>query len=117
MRSRLGCAIAPPASRSSSRSRRQREIADVDGRSWTSSPGPSAQSSTPSRPRSWSSRSAEREQLELNRRSLEARLKAIPEEIERESEQVRRRYADPKPRLFPVAVTFLVPERLARGAR
>ncbi len=59
----------------------------------------------------------ESKQLELNRQSLEARLKVIPEEIRRESEQVRRRYADPKPRLFPVAVTFLVPERLARGAR
>jgi hypothetical protein len=59
----------------------------------------------------------ESKQVELNRGSLEARLKAIPEELRREAEQVRRRYASPKARLFPVAVTFLLPERLARGVR
>ena len=56
----------------------------------------------------------ERQQLELNRDGLQQRLDAIPEEIERETEQIRRRHANPQPRLFPVAVTFLVPERLAR---
>jgi len=35
------------------------------------------------------------------------------EEIAREEGNIRRRYADPVPRLFPVAVTFLVPERYA----
>jgi SNF2 family DNA or RNA helicase len=59
----------------------------------------------------------ESKQLQLNRQSLEARLKAIPQEIEDEQKQVRLRYADPKPRLFPVAVTFFLPERLAGGAR
>jgi SNF2 family DNA or RNA helicase len=59
----------------------------------------------------------ESKQLESDRRSLEARLKAIPEEFRKESEEIARRYADPKPRLFPVAVTFLVPERLSKGAR
>lgn len=59
----------------------------------------------------------ESKQLQLNRQSLEARLKAIPQEIEDEQKQVRIRYADPKPRLFPVAVTFFVPKRLAGGSR
>jgi superfamily II DNA or RNA helicase len=56
---------------------------------------------------------AERRQLELNRDAIRARLDAIPDEIERESTQIRSRYASMRPRLFPVAVTFLVPERLA----
>jgi hypothetical protein len=29
--------------------------------------------------------------------------------------RIRARFADPQPRLFPVAVTFLVPEKHARG--
>jgi hypothetical protein len=37
----------------------------------------------------------------------------LPAELARETEAIRRRYADPQPRLFPVAVTFLVPEGLA----
>jgi len=41
-------------------------------------------------------------------------LKAVPEEIERETAAVRARFASPQPRLFPVAVTYLVPESLAR---
>ena len=56
----------------------------------------------------------EREQLERNRQSLRARLESIPGELERELRQVRARYEDPTPRLFPVALTFLIPERLAR---
>ena len=43
---------------------------------------------------------------------LEARLAQIP--VESETAQIRARYADPQPRLFPVAVTFLVPERPVR---
>ena len=54
----------------------------------------------------------EREQLARNRAGLEARLEQIPGEIERETAAIRTRYQDPTPRLFPAAVTFLVPERL-----
>lgn len=63
------------------------------------------------------------EQLELdlgldNRdRSIEAlkrRVEQIPHEIQAEHEQIDKRFAGPRPRLFPVAVTFLVPESLAR---
>lgn len=57
---------------------------------------------------------AEREQLELNRHSLVERLRQIPDEIEREKEAIRHRFADPKLRLFPVAVTYLVPEGLEK---
>jgi hypothetical protein len=55
----------------------------------------------------------ERNQLTRNTQALEARLKEIPAEIEAEQEAIRARYADPEPRLFPVAVTFLVPARMA----
>jgi hypothetical protein len=58
----------------------------------------------------------EREQLERNKSSLRARLETIPAEIEREAEAIRARCADPTPRLFPIAVTYLVPEKLAREA-
>jgi hypothetical protein len=56
----------------------------------------------------------EREQFERDRGALERRLAEIPVEIEREEALIRGRYAKPSPRLFPVAVTYLVPERLAR---
>jgi hypothetical protein len=59
----------------------------------------------------------EREQLERNMDALRARVRSIPEEIARETAAIRARYHDPQPRMFPVAVTFLLPERLARGAR
>ncbi|MFN2134344.1 MAG: DISARM system SNF2-like helicase DrmD [Candidatus Promineifilaceae bacterium] len=55
----------------------------------------------------------ERNQLTRNTEALQARLEQIPLEIEAEQEVIRERYVDPQPRLFPVAVTFLVPERLA----
>ncbi len=51
----------------------------------------------------------EREQLRRDIEALKRRLDAIPGDIERETEAIRRRYADPEPRLFPAAVTFLVP--------
>ena len=51
----------------------------------------------------------EREQLERNMSSLRVRLREIPGETEREVEAVERRYANPEPRMFPVAVTLLVP--------
>jgi hypothetical protein len=57
----------------------------------------------------------EREQFERNVDWLRARVRAIPEEIELEVEAVRARFADPQPRMFPVAVSFLVPERYAGG--
>ena len=56
--------------------------------------------------------SSEREQYSRDRHALRARLRSIPEEMEREAEMIRARYADPQPRLFPVAITFLIPKRL-----
>lgn len=58
---------------------------------------------------------SEKDQLERNRDFLRSRIKAIPEEIERETTAIRARFSNLQPRLFPVAVTFLVPEHLARG--
>ena len=52
----------------------------------------------------------DRTQVERDVRSLRARLERIPEEIEREQAAIARRYADPTHRLFPAAVTLLVPE-------
>jgi hypothetical protein len=49
-------------------------------------------------------------QVERDREALRARLNAIPGEIAVEQEAVARRYADPRDRLFPAAVTLLVPE-------
>lgn len=60
----------------------------------------------------WST--AEKEQFERNVDSIRARLSQIPDEIEREAEAIRKRYANPSPRLFPVAVTYLVPKKVAR---
>ncbi|MDM8524250.1 hypothetical protein QUF80_12840 [Desulfococcaceae bacterium HSG8] len=55
----------------------------------------------------------EREQFERNRDSLQARLEEISYEIERETKAIHKKYENPTPRLFPVAVTFLVPNKLA----
>jgi hypothetical protein len=55
---------------------------------------------------------AEQEQFERNVDALRRRLGEIPGEIEKEIEAIRARFADPQPRMFPVAVTFLVPHRL-----
>ncbi len=54
----------------------------------------------------------ERSQLSRNTAALQARLEQIPSEIEAEQAAIQSRFADPQPRMFPVAVTFLVPERL-----
>ena len=54
----------------------------------------------------------ERSQLSHNTAALRARLEQIPAEIEAEQAGIEARFADPQPRMFPVAVTFLVPERL-----
>lgn len=59
----------------------------------------------------------QRNQLRKDHDALRARLKVIPDLIEQETSALRRRYADPTPRWFPVAVTFLVPSALARGDR
>ena len=56
---------------------------------------------------------AERTQLTRNTQALRARLDQIPGEIEAEQAAIRARFADPQPRMFPVAVTFLVPNRFA----
>ena len=55
---------------------------------------------------------AEQEQFERNVDALRRRLGEIPGEVKKESEAIRARFADPQPRMFPVAVTFLVPGRL-----
>jgi hypothetical protein len=55
---------------------------------------------------------AERDQLERNVEALRLRAERIPEEIEREVEVIAARYANLNPRLFPVAVEYLVPEGL-----
>ena len=57
----------------------------------------------------------EREQFEGNKDFLRARVKEKPAEIDRETTALKTRYADPEPRIFPVAVTFLVPTKLARA--
>jgi SNF2 family DNA or RNA helicase len=57
----------------------------------------------------------EREQLERDRQSMKTRLEAIPEEILRETQAIRARYANPTTRLFPVAVSYLVPATMVRA--
>lgn len=56
----------------------------------------------------------EKDQLNRNMDALRRRLQEIPNEIKAEQEQIRKRFADPQPRMFPVAVTFLVPEKLTK---
>jgi superfamily II DNA or RNA helicase len=55
----------------------------------------------------------EREQIERDRSALERRLDELPAEMEREEQLIRQRFAKPSPKLFPVAVTYLVPQELA----
>ncbi|MDY0167613.1 MAG: DISARM system SNF2-like helicase DrmD [Thermoguttaceae bacterium] len=54
------------------------------------------------------------EQLDRNIDALRRRVLEIPKEVEKETEAIKARFAAPQPRMFPVAVTFLVPENLAR---
>ncbi len=56
---------------------------------------------------------AEREQYRRNIDALRLRLDQIPGELVQETKGIAARYADPQARLFPVAVMFLVPSRLA----
>lgn len=58
----------------------------------------------------------EQERFERNKDAMRARVKEIPEEITQETEAVRARFANPQARMFPVAVTFLVPDKIAGGA-
>jgi superfamily II DNA or RNA helicase len=54
----------------------------------------------------------ERDQLNRNRTYLEHRAEKIPAEIEAETAALRSRFADPEPRVFPVAVEYLVPKAI-----
>jgi hypothetical protein len=54
----------------------------------------------------------EKAQLKRDRSNLKHRLDSIPAEIERETKAIQARYANAVSRLFPVAVTYLVPEKL-----
>ena len=52
-----------------------------------------------------------RQQRENDLAALRRRLKEIPEEIEQEAEHIRSRFTNPTARLFPVAVTWLIPRK------
>ena len=56
--------------------------------------------------------SEERQQAERDRSALELRAQQIDSEIAEETARIQQRFANPQPRLFPVTVTYLVPERL-----
>ncbi len=56
--------------------------------------------------------SAEKEQLERNLSSLRLRIEQIPNEIKQEAAIIRARFAKPTPRLFPLAVAYLIPQKL-----
>ncbi|WP_376796421.1 DISARM system SNF2-like helicase DrmD [Thermogemmatispora sp.] len=58
----------------------------------------------------------EYEEYERNCAALRRRLQQIDLELEQEPELIRRRFENPQPRLFPVALSFLVPEHLASSA-
>jgi hypothetical protein len=53
----------------------------------------------------------EKSQRERDLNALRRRLDEIPHELAQETEHLRSRYRNAQPRLFPVAVTFLVPHR------
>jgi hypothetical protein len=55
----------------------------------------------------------EKERFDRNKDAMRARVKEIPDEIKRETEAIQARFAEPQARMFPVAVTFLVPEKMA----
>jgi hypothetical protein len=54
----------------------------------------------------------EKASWERNRGPMERRLAQIPGEIDRETKATRHRYSEQSARLFPVAVTFLVPDSI-----
>ena len=51
------------------------------------------------------------QQRDRDMAALRRRLKEIPEEIKLESEHLRSRFTNPSARLFPVAVTWLIPRK------
>ncbi len=55
----------------------------------------------------------EQQQWRVNADALRLRLAQIPGELEKELAAIKTRFANPTPRMFPVAVTFLVPETCA----
>jgi hypothetical protein len=55
------------------------------------------------------------QQRERDLAALRRRVKEIPEEIEREAAHIRARFTNPSARLFPVAVTWLIPRREVRN--
>lgn len=59
--------------------------------------------------------SEEHRQFEYNKQALIERANQIESEIEAETGIIERHFADPQPRLFPVAITYLVPERLIQA--
>jgi ERCC4-related helicase len=52
----------------------------------------------------------ERDNIERNRLALEQRAASIPDEIKREVHNIEERYRDPASRMFPIALTFLIPQ-------
>jgi superfamily II DNA or RNA helicase len=60
---------------------------------------------------------SEHKQLSANRQAMTLRAEALPHEIQRDTAALRERYRDPTPRLFPVALTYLIPERLVGRSR
>ncbi|PZD72917.1 RNA polymerase-associated protein RapA [Acaryochloris thomasi RCC1774] len=58
--------------------------------------------------------SVEKDQLERNLSSLRLRIEQIPQEIEQEADIIKARFAQPTPRLFPLAVAYLVPQKLIK---
>ena len=59
----------------------------------------------------------ERDQWGRDENALRHRLEEIPGELERESEHLRSRFRNPSPRLFPVAITYLIPQRAVAELR
>ena len=55
----------------------------------------------------------EQKRFERNKNAMRARAREIPDEIKRETAAIRSRFANPQARMFPVAVTFLVPDKMA----
>jgi ERCC4-related helicase len=57
--------------------------------------------------------SEERRQFDSNKDALIARAEQIESEIAEETVLIEKHFANPQPRLFPVSIIYLVPERLA----
>jgi hypothetical protein len=56
---------------------------------------------------------SEKQQWERDRSALGRRLDEIPAELAREQEHLRARYRNPRAKLFPLSVTYLVPHSVA----